>query len=202
MADWVQPLSDSFILWSISIFDCDVSFCKLAPRVLAWFPSVDGVGVVSTTLTERRRLQKFAGCRPLDCTVSVSADSTVSRFPVSDSTSLDAVTDCVHESLPFMNVGHIPPLLFKLSTDPEDAPWEHLDSPDDWDHAVSRVRDKKARIGFSELVCHVIQSATLMPTLIPTLTRGDEGNGLWIKHLDCRKKTRINGPLAASCVVW
>lgn len=38
-----------------------------------------------------------------------------------------------------------PSLEFKLSTDSESARWEDLNSPDDWDLAISRVRQKKAQ---------------------------------------------------------
>src|SRR5258705_224170 len=77
------------------------------------------------------------------CTLPTSADGTVIRFPVSDGTSLDTVASTIYKSLAFTGVARLPPLTFKLSTDPEDAPWNHLDSPDDWDYAISRVRNKK-----------------------------------------------------------
>lgn len=110
-----------------------------------------------------------------------------------------------------MSIADVPPLVFKLSTDSEDAHWEHLDSPDDWDYALSRVRDRMARqrgkrnrgvgirIGFSDLVRRVIQSvAALMLTLLLTLSRGGKRNGLSVKNLVRHERAWTDSPLAAN----
>jgi hypothetical protein len=79
------------------------------------------------------------------CTLPTLSDNTVTRFPVSGNTAFDTITDAVYTSLSCMNVNRKPQLMFKLSTDTKSAPWENLTSADDWAHAISKVREKKAR---------------------------------------------------------
>lgn len=112
------------------------------------------------------------------CTLPTLSDNTVTRFLASENTTFEAVTDAVHASLSCTNVNRKPQLLFKLSTDTKSAPWECLTSTDDWAHAISKVREKKARqrgktrqsvdvqIQVSDIVRCILQS---MPALILTL---------------------------------
>ena len=77
------------------------------------------------------------------CTLPMSAGQTISRFPASEGTTFDTLTDVIYASLSYPDSK--PSFTFRLSTDPENAPWERLDSPDDWDHTISRVREKKTQ---------------------------------------------------------
>lgn len=100
------------------------------------------------------------------CTLPTSANYPGNRFPATESTTFDTLTDAIYTSLSYANVHARPPLIFKLSTDPKDAPWEYLDSPEDWAYAIRRVYNKKAQqkgkvrrnvdlqIGFSYMVRH------------------------------------------------
>lgn len=64
-------------------------------------------------------------------------------FSASGSTTFAEFTDtvCTMLSCPDARLS----LEFKLSTDPKTAKWYSLDSPDDWAHAISRVRHKRAQ---------------------------------------------------------
>jgi len=143
------------------------------------------------------------------CTLPASVDGVVHRFPASGSTSFGDVASAVYDLLPWTGYGPLPPLLFKLSTDPEDVPWEHLNSKDDWEYAIHRVRNQKARqmgeakhgvdvqIGFCDTVSYAVQFVVeLSVILIPMFTSGDEVDRLWVKHPGCDEKTRTGGPLA------
>jgi len=64
-------------------------------------------------------------------------------FSASGSTTFAEFTDtvCTMLSCPDARLS----LEFKLSTDPKTAKWYSLDSPDDWAHAIGRVRHKRAQ---------------------------------------------------------
>ena len=76
------------------------------------------------------------------CTLPTPTDYS-SRFPASESTSFDALTDAVYASLSSTNLHSRPWLIFKLSTNPKSAPWDQLNSPEDWGYAIRRVYIKK-----------------------------------------------------------
>jgi len=103
----------------------------------------------------------------------------VGRFSASESTPFDVVPNTIHTLLPCSIP--MPALVFKLSTDPENTPWECLDSQDDWDYAINKVRHKKAKyrgdarhvgikIGFSNTARPVTLELVLI--FIPTCSPG------------------------------
>ena len=77
------------------------------------------------------------------CTLPMSTDQIVRCFPASESTTFDALSDAIYASLSCTNSKQS--FIFRLSTDLENAPWECLDSLDDWDHVISRVCEKKTQ---------------------------------------------------------
>ena len=111
------------------------------------------------------------------CTLPTSTDYPRRHFLASESTAFDTLTNAVYTSLSFVNVHFRPPLTFKLSTDPENAPWENLDSPEDWAHAIRLVYNEKARhrgkarhnINLKIGVSNMVRCFTI-PTLTSPLT--------------------------------
>lgn len=98
--------------------------------------------------------------------------------------------DDIFALLPSTTVDPMPYLVFKLSTDSEDVPWEPLVSEDDWDYAISRVRNKKAqqhgnlnrsvdvRIGYFErFVCHLAQLIAIQMLIALVLIRSNRTDG-------------------------
>ena len=80
----------------------------------------------------------------------------------------DELTDTVYALLP--DTISRPLLIYKMSTDPNDIPWQELSSPDDWDDAISKVRHQnpgrrreprqsiEVLIGVLDLVCNDVKS--------------------------------------------
>jgi len=81
------------------------------------------------------------------CLLPPLADSTIPTFYASEKTSFNTLLNAIDPQFAHASFSRKPQLVFKLSTDLKDSPWEDLNSEANWEYAIRRVRNKTMQPG-------------------------------------------------------